>query len=93
MTAGENAAATVVNVVRGAPVADDHRGSYAAAAGKFIVNHIPTDSKEPLTIESPCELLDDVAVPDPVLQNPVSGPNRPPDGRGREEGEEEPNGR
>ena len=93
VTAGENAAATVVNVVRGAPVADDHRGSYAAAAGKFIVNHIPTDSKEPLTIESPCELLDDVAVPDPVLQKPVSGPNGPPDGRGREEGEEEANGR
>ena len=89
VTAGENTAATMVNVVQAAPVLDGPEGGHTAAGGKFIVNHIPTDGQKPGTIQNPCEILNDVVVPAPVLQGPVGDPNGTEGGKSKEDGEEE----
>lgn len=93
VTDGVSATAKVINVVQAAPVIDGPEGGHAAAGGKFIVNHIPTDGQEPGTGENPCEILNDVAEPALILLRPVSSPGTA-GAKGKEnEEKEDSNGR
>lgn len=93
VTAGESAAATVVNVVRAVHAPDGNGGGHAVGNGKFIVNHIPTGGQEPVAIENPCEVLNDVAGPSSILYGLVSSPGTVEEKRKENEEKEDTDGR
>ncbi|WP_143383159.1 hypothetical protein [Flavonifractor sp. An112] len=70
VTDGTSVQATVVNTVTAPGQVDsDEDGTsdgYAASSGKFVVNHIPTDSQVPEEIENPCEILNEVVEDSPL---------------------------